>query len=186
MSARSSGGGIWSNGDTPAGQNGYAGIRTSGTRDPAGAHRRDPGFSPPFIPPPRQGVRGRGRLCPSGASNHPNLRGAAGRFRQKRRKKTGYLTANGKTGMMHTKIPDASSARAAFSRSGRIENRVRIPDGTAAVCAEGRLTLKNGHWETGKASRSADGNHSVLRVKSEDLLEVRLVLFPRIMGKGIL
>jgi hypothetical protein len=41
--------------------------------------------------------------------------------------------------------------------------------------------LKNGHWETGKASRLADGAISALCVKSEDLLEDRLNLLSRIM-----
>ena len=60
-----------------------------------------------------------------------------------------------KASIMLLKIPGASSVRAAFSRSGRIENRVRIPDGTAAVCAEGRPYVEKrslGDWE-GKPAR---------------------------------
>jgi len=42
--------------------------------------------------------------------------------------------------------------RFAVRAAGRIENRVKIPDGPAAVSAEVLYdTVKAGHWETGKA-----------------------------------
>jgi len=59
-----------------------------------------------------------------------------------------------------------SSAPLSVQAPGRIENRVRIPDGPAAVCAEvPRFTMKIGHWETGKAARDRR------RRESEELLE---------------
>jgi len=51
---------------------------------------------------------------------------------------------------------------------GRIDNRVRFPDGTAAVWAEkgGRQAVS--HWETGKTPRFA--KRWLHRPESEDLL----------------
>jgi hypothetical protein len=34
----------------------------------------------------------------------------------------------------------------AMNRAGRIGNRVRITDGTAAVCTDGQIEAKAGHW----------------------------------------
>lgn len=53
-----------------------------------------------------------------------------------------------------------------YGEQERIENRVGIPDGTAAVCAEGLRGVKAGHWETEKAARV------LMRHKSEELLRL--------------
>lgn len=53
-----------------------------------------------------------------------------------------------------------------YGEQERIGNRVRIPDGTAAVCAEGSRAVKAGHWETEKAARV------LMRHKSEELLRL--------------
>ena len=57
----------------------------------------------------------------------------------------------------------------------RIGNRVRIPDGTAAVCAEAACRAKAGHWETEKAIFQA-----MLYHKSGDLPHILILL----LGKG--
>ena len=51
----------------------------------------------------------------------------------------------------------------------RIDNRVTIPDGTAAVCAFDRCSrMKISHWETGKAEQQP-GYMGIPVRKSEDL-----------------
>lgn len=68
------------------------------------------------------------------------------------------------------KIEYHSSAFLAFRPGRRIGNRVRIPDGSVAVCAEAALVDESrslGNWE-GRACAAGEFLH---KRKSEDLLE---------------
>ena len=67
---------------------------------------------------------------------------------------------------------------------GRIENRVRIPGGTATVSGVGRRPLaKASHWETGKAGRGQGRGDPAGPVSQETCLETSPSL-PRMWERG--
>src|SRR5699024_10391911 len=74
--------------------------------------------------------------------------------------------------------------RRAAGPPGRIENRVRIPGGTATVSGVGRRPLaKASHWETGKAGRGQGRGDPAGPVSQETCLETSPSL-PRMWERG--